>query len=81
MHFILDNGYSGEQESSHEFRQHLGKFLHRKESSMPSRILWALLLSIGMVVSASPALYAQSTYGSIAGSVTDTSGAVVTDAK
>jgi Carboxypeptidase regulatory-like domain len=48
---------------------------------MPSRILWALLLSIGMVVSASPSLYAQSTYGSIAGTVTDTSGAIVTDAK
>jgi hypothetical protein len=47
---------------------------------MPSRILWALLLSIGMVVSVSPALYAQSTYGSIAGSVTDNSGAAVTAA-
>jgi Carboxypeptidase regulatory-like domain len=47
---------------------------------MPSRILWALLVSIGMVVSASPALYAQSTYGSIAGSVTDNSGAAVTAA-
>jgi hypothetical protein len=48
---------------------------------MPSRILWALLLSVGLLVSASSSLYAQSTYGSITGSVTDTSGAVVTDAK
>jgi Carboxypeptidase regulatory-like domain len=48
---------------------------------MPSRILWALLLSLGMVVSASSSLYAQSTYGSIAGSVTDNSGAIVTDAQ
>src|ERR1700691_1767476 len=47
---------------------------------MPSRILWALLLSLGMVVSASSSVYAQSTYGSIAGSVTDNSGATVTDA-
>ena len=47
---------------------------------MPSRILCALLLSIALLVSASPSLYAQSTYGSIAGSVTDNSGAIVTDA-
>jgi len=47
---------------------------------MPRRKLRTLLLSIGVLVSASISLYGQSTYGSIAGSVTDTSGAVVTDA-
>ncbi len=47
---------------------------------MRSRILWGLLVSIGMIISASVSLYSQSTYGSIAGSVTDTSGASVTDA-
>ncbi|MFZ0817922.1 MAG: carboxypeptidase-like regulatory domain-containing protein [Candidatus Sulfotelmatobacter sp.] len=47
---------------------------------MLSRILWALLLSLVLVVSASPSLYAQSTYGSVAGTVTDTSGAIVTGA-
>src|ERR1700731_4663537 len=47
---------------------------------MPSRILWSLLLSIGILVSTSLALFGQNTYGSIAGSVTDTSGATVTDA-
>src|SRR5580704_12375588 len=46
---------------------------------MPSRILWSLLVSVGMLVSTS-SLYGQNTYGSIAGSVTDTSGATVTDA-
>ena len=34
---------------------------------MPSRILWSLLLSFGIIVSASLSLYGQSTYGSIAG--------------
>jgi Carboxypeptidase regulatory-like domain/TonB dependent receptor len=47
---------------------------------MPSRILWSLLLSIGILVSTSLSLFGQSTYGSIAGAVTDTSGASVTDA-
>src|ERR1700674_4047827 len=47
---------------------------------MPSRILWSLLVSVGMLVSSSNLLYGQSTYGSIAGAVTDTSGASVTDA-
>src|SRR5580698_9348212 len=46
---------------------------------MPSRILWSLLVSVGMLVSTS-SLYGQNTYGSIAGAVTDTSGATVTDA-
>ena len=48
---------------------------------MPRRILWTLLLSIATLVSASLPLYGQSTYGSISGSVADTSGAIVTDAK
>jgi Carboxypeptidase regulatory-like domain len=47
---------------------------------MPSRILWVLLVSLSLMVSGSLSLYGQSTYGSIAGSVTDTSGATVTDA-
>ncbi|HEV3305828.1 MAG TPA: TonB-dependent receptor [Candidatus Sulfotelmatobacter sp.] len=47
---------------------------------MPSRILLSLFLSIALLVSASSSLYGQSTYGSIAGSVTDTSGAAITDA-
>src|SRR5580700_3334694 len=47
---------------------------------MPSRILWSLLLSIGILVSTSLSLFGQTTYGSIAGAVTDTSGATVTDA-
>ena len=47
---------------------------------MPSRILWSLLLSIGILVSTSLSLFGQNTYGSIAGAVTDTSGATVTDA-
>jgi hypothetical protein len=47
---------------------------------MPSRILWSLLLSIGILASTSLSLFGQNTYGSIAGAVTDTSGATVTDA-
>jgi Carboxypeptidase regulatory-like domain/TonB dependent receptor len=48
---------------------------------MPSRILRSSLVSLALIVSVSLSLYGQSTYGSIAGSVTDTSGAAVTDAK
>jgi hypothetical protein len=48
---------------------------------MPRRILWILLVSLALAVSSSVYLYGQSTYGSIAGSVTDNSGAAVTDAK
>ena len=47
---------------------------------MPSRKLFTLLLSLVLLVSASLSLYGQNTYGSISGSVTDTSGASVTDA-
>src|ERR1700683_1634565 len=48
---------------------------------MPRRILWSLFVSLALAVSSSVSLYGQSTYGSIAGSVTDNSGAAVTDAK
>jgi hypothetical protein len=47
---------------------------------MPSRKLFTLLLVLGMLFSATLSLYGQSTYGSVAGSVTDNSGAIVTDA-
>jgi hypothetical protein len=47
---------------------------------MSSRRLWTILLSIGLLISASVSLNAQSTYGSVVGSVTDASGAAVTDA-
>jgi hypothetical protein len=57
------------------------KFPHRKELPMPSRKLFTLLISLTLLISASLSLYGQSTYGSISGSVTDTSGAIVTDAK
>ncbi len=48
---------------------------------MPSRKLFALLLCLGLLFSASVSLYGQSTYGSVAGTVSDTSGATVTDAQ
>ncbi|MGB7865008.1 MAG: carboxypeptidase-like regulatory domain-containing protein, partial [Candidatus Sulfotelmatobacter sp.] len=48
---------------------------------MPSRILWSLLVSIAMLVATSSSLFGQNTYGSIAGAVTDASGASITDAK
>jgi hypothetical protein len=47
---------------------------------MPRRIVLSLLVTLGLIVSASVSLYSQSTYGSIAGSVADTSGAAITDA-
>jgi hypothetical protein len=47
---------------------------------MPSRKLWAVVVSFGMVLSFTLSLYGQSTYGSIVGSATDSSGAAVTDA-
>src|SRR6202171_5421238 len=47
---------------------------------MLSRILGTVLVSLFLFVSASPSLYGQNTYGSIVGSVTDPSGAAVTDA-
>ena len=48
---------------------------------MPSRKLFVLLTSFVLLIATSISLYGQSTYGSISGSVTDTSGAIVTDAK
>lgn len=48
--------------------------------TMPSRMLWILLASLSMIISASVSLYGQSTYGSITGSVADNSGAIVTEA-
>ncbi len=47
---------------------------------MRSRAVWVFVVSVGMVVSSSICLYGQSTYGSIVGSVTDSSGAAITDA-
>src|SRR6202795_3716322 len=47
---------------------------------MPRRILWVLLASVSLLAF-SLSLYGQSTYGSIVGSVTDSSGAVLPDAK
>ncbi|MGB7602299.1 MAG: TonB-dependent receptor [Candidatus Sulfotelmatobacter sp.] len=47
---------------------------------MPSRILRSLLVSVALLVSFSLSLYGQSTYGSIAGVVTDNTGATITDA-
>ncbi len=47
---------------------------------MRSRAVWVLVVSIAMVLSSAVCLYAQSTYGSIVGSVTDSSGAAITDA-
>src|ERR1700737_3098680 len=47
---------------------------------MFSRALWAAILSAGFFLSMSCLLHAQSTYGSISGTVADTSGAAVTEA-
>jgi hypothetical protein len=48
---------------------------------MPRRMMCALLISLGMMICfATSSLYSQSTYGSVTGSVTDTSGAVISDA-
>ena len=47
---------------------------------MPSRKLFTTLLSFTLVLLLSVSLHAQSTYGTVVGSVTDASGAAVTDA-
>ncbi len=44
---------------------------------MPSRILRSLLVSVALLAFVSSSLYGQSTYGSVVGSVTDSSGAAV----
>jgi hypothetical protein len=46
-----------------------------------SRRLWTLILSLALVFPACPLMKAQSTYGSVAGSVTDPSGAAIADAQ
>lgn len=48
---------------------------------MSSRQFCTLILSVILVLSLSPFLQGQSTYGSITGSVTDSSGAAITDAE
>ena len=49
---------------------------------MNSRKFWIMILSLGLLIPAlCSSVFAQSTYGSIAGSVTDSSGAAITDAK
>src|ERR1700685_39297 len=47
---------------------------------MPRRILCTLLVSVSLLLSASLSLHAQSTYGTVAGQVTDSSGAAIADA-
>ncbi len=47
---------------------------------MRSRSVWIFVVSVLMVLSSAICLYAQSTYGSVTGAVTDSSGAAVTDA-
>jgi hypothetical protein len=48
---------------------------------MPSRNLWTLLLSAALVVTSSLSLHGQSTYGTVDGSVLDSSGAAVAGAQ
>jgi len=45
------------------------------------RRLWTAGLTVGLMIFASPSTWAQTTYGSITGSVVDPSGAIVPDAK
>jgi hypothetical protein len=47
---------------------------------MRSRAVWIFVVSVVMVLSSAICLYAQSTYGSVTGAVTDPSGAAITDA-
>ena len=48
---------------------------------MPSRVLWTLLLCFVLAFSLCPLLYGQSTYGSISGTVTDSTGAAIPGAQ
>jgi hypothetical protein len=77
MHFILDNGRRCNRKSGLNRIQEISA---PERATMPRRKLWTLLLSTTLLLSASLSLYGQSTYGSVAGSVTDTSGAIVTEA-
>jgi hypothetical protein len=77
LHFILDNGCVRVQESC---AIKVKEFLHSKEATMSLRKLSILVISLGLILSASLPVYSQSTYGSVSGSVADTSGAIVTDA-
>jgi hypothetical protein len=48
---------------------------------MPSRRLWTLLFSAALVVTTSLSLHGQSTYGTVDGTVLDSSGAAIADAQ
>jgi Carboxypeptidase regulatory-like domain len=48
---------------------------------MPSRRFWTPILSLALIFPSCPLVQGQSTYGSVAGSVTDSSGAAIADAK
>jgi hypothetical protein len=80
MHFLLDNGHPSVQKSRHRSLGKFGDSCTGKSPSMPSRILRTLVVSLGLILSATVSLFGQSTYGSIVGSVTDTTGASITDA-
>src|ERR1700733_9170446 len=61
--------------------QVLPKHIPRGGVGMNSRRFWTMVLSLSLLASGSfVSAYAQSTYGSISGAVTDTSGAAITDA-
>jgi hypothetical protein len=47
---------------------------------MRTRAVWVFIVSVGMVLASTVSLRAQNTYGSIVGSVTDSTGASITDA-
>jgi hypothetical protein len=78
IHFILDNLYRPIQEFA--VTKQLGNFRRERETAMPSRKLFTLLLSLSVIFLFSVSLQAQSTYGTVVGSVTDASGAAITDA-
>jgi hypothetical protein len=54
---------------------------HSSPTSMLSPRLWTLILSLALVFPLCPFVQGQSTYGSVAGSVTDPSGAALVDAQ
>jgi hypothetical protein len=73
-YFFLDN----ESSSVSNFR---GSSKHGVGVCMPSRRLWTLLFSAALVITTSLSLYGQSTYGTVDGSVLDSSGAAIPDAQ